>query len=177
MKSYLEIKVPITFNEPWFEQLRDLMDGINVSWQRGHYHITIAFLDNSPRKVNLNAGLNDRLQETVAPAITFDKLDAFSTRGDQSHVVHLTATQVPADFMSLVNDIRGHFKAKGCAMQTAFRLHVTLGRVKDRNVNLQKLLDIISRVDLPAETLDLTNVEFLTYPDHRTLGKWDLPLY
>ena len=175
MKSYIEIKVPVSFDEPWFDELRSLMEGVNVTWQRGHYHITMAFLDNSPRRVNLIPGLDAILGEALAPVITFDKLDAFTTRGDQSHVVHLTTTEVPADFSALVNAIRNHLKAKGCAMQSAFRLHVTLGRVKDRNVSLEALHDIIGRIDLPAATLDLTQVEYLTYPDHRTLGKWTLP--
>ena len=45
MQSYIEIKVPISWDEPWFQDLREELDGVNIRWQRGYYHITMAFLD------------------------------------------------------------------------------------------------------------------------------------
>ena len=36
MKSYIEIKVPITFDEYWFRELRDLLDSVDIRWQRGY---------------------------------------------------------------------------------------------------------------------------------------------
>lgn len=50
MKSYLEIKVPISHDDYWFRELRDLLDGVDIRWQRGYYHITMAFLDFIGRK-------------------------------------------------------------------------------------------------------------------------------
>ena len=44
MKTYLEIQVPIRFGEEWFEDLRDVLDDVTVTWQKGFYHITMAFL-------------------------------------------------------------------------------------------------------------------------------------
>ena len=48
MKSYLEIYVPIQFDEPWFVELRNALTGVPVRWQTGYYHITMAFLNETP---------------------------------------------------------------------------------------------------------------------------------
>lgn len=173
MKSYIEIKVPIRYEESWFEELRDLLDGVDIRWQRGYYHITMAFLDEAPDGVNLVPGLNEILKDAIAPEITFDKLDAFSS-GYHRHVIHLTTTQAPEDFLELVDEIRAYFQAKGCRMQSDFKLHVTLGRVQDPRMNERKLKDIISRVDLPTFTMTLTGVEYRIFRG-KTLGLWKLP--
>lgn len=172
MKSYLEIKVPISYDDYWFTELRDLLDGTDIRWQRGYYHITMAFLDETPEKVNLIPGLNGLLCEVEAPTITFDTLDAFSS-GFHRQVIHLTTTNVPNDFMELVEEVRRYFKAKGCVIQSDFRLHVTLGRVQDPRMNVRKLKDIIGQVDLPTFTMELTDVEYRIFRG-KTLGLWKL---
>lgn len=172
MKSYIEIKVPIRFEDSWFRQLRDLLDGVDIRWQRGYYHITMAFLDFAPDKVNMIPGLNGILDDAVAPVITFDKLDAFAS-GYHRQVIHLTATDTPEDFLALVKDIRHYFLSKGCEIQSDFKLHVTLGRVQDSRMNVHKLQDIISEVDLPTFTMELTDVEYRVFRG-KTLGLWKL---
>lgn len=172
MQSYIEIKVPIRYEDSWFRQLRDLLDGVNIRWQRGYYHITMAFLDFAPDNVNLVPGLNDIVDEAMAPTINFDKLDAFAS-GNHRQVIHLTTTDAPDDFLALVKDLRRYFKAKGCKMQSDFKLHVTLGRVQDPRMNVNKLQDIISQVELPALTMELTDVEYRIFRG-KTLGQWKL---
>ena len=108
MKSYLELKVPIRYVDSWFAELRELLDGVNVRWQRDYYHITMVFLDYAPDNVNLVPGLSERLEDALAPTITFDRLDAFATGGGHKQVIHLTTSHVPEDFLALVQDIRGH---------------------------------------------------------------------
>ena len=172
MKSYLEIKVPISYDDYWFRELRDLLDGVDIRWQRGYYHITMAFLDFAPDDVNLVPGLNEHPDEVIAPSITFDKLDAFSS-GYHRQVIHLTTTQAPDDFLALVEDVRRYFLAKGCKMQSDFKLHVTLGRVQDPRMNVRKLQDIISQVELPTLTFELPDVEYRIFRG-KTLGLWKL---
>ena len=172
MKSYLEIKVPIRFEDSWFRELRDLLDGVDIRWQRGYYHITMAFLDFAPDDVNLVPGLNGLLNDAMAPRLTFDKLDAFSS-GYHRQVIHLTTSEAPKDFLDLVDRLRQFFKSKGCVIQSDFRLHVTLGRVQDERMNVPKLKDIISQVDLPAITLELTEIEYRIFRG-KTLGLWKL---
>jgi 2'-5' RNA ligase len=172
MKTYLELKVPISFEDSWFEELRDLLDGVDIRWQRGYYHITMAFLDFAPDNVNLRPGLNGILGDALAPTITFDMLDAFAS-GPHRQVIHLTTTHAPADFMALVEDVRRFFASKGCIMQSDFRLHVTLGRVQDPRMNVRKLKDIISQVQLPTFTMTLQDVEYRIFRG-KTLGLWKL---
>ncbi len=172
MTTYLELKVPITFEDSWFRELRDVLDGVNVRWQRGFYHITMAFLDFAPDGVNLVPGLNNLLEDEMAPTITFDKLDAFAS-GYHRQVIHLTTTDAPYDFMALVEDIRRYFTSKGCKIQSDFKLHVTLGRVQDERMNVPKLKNIISQVDLPTFTMELTDVEYRVFRG-KTLGLWKL---
>ena len=174
MKSYLEIKVPISYDDSWFRQLRGLLDGVNIRWQRGFYHITMAFLDYAPDNVNMIPGRNELLNDAIAPTITFDKLDAFAS-GYHRQVIHLTATHAPEDFMELVEDVREFFLAKGCEIQSDFKFHVTLGRVQDPRMNVRKLQDIISEVDMSTFTLDLTDVDYRVFKDYgKPLGHWTL---
>ena len=176
MKTYLEIKVPISFDEYWFRELRDLLRGVDIRWQRSYYHITMAFLDFAPDGVNMVPGLNSLLDDAVAPAINFDMLDAFAS-GPHRQVIHLTTTDAPQDFLALVEDVRRFFKAKGCVIQSDFRFHVTLGRVQDPRMNVLKLKDIISQVDLPDITLDLTEVDYRVFKDYgKPLAHWTLSL-
>ena len=149
-----------------------MLDGVDIRCQRGYYHITMAFLDETPERVNLIPGLNELLSDAEAPTITFDLLDAFAS-GYHRQVIHLTTTDAPEDFLALVEDVRRYFKAKGCVIQSDFRLHVTLGRVQDPRMNVRKLKDIISQVDLPAFTMDLTDVEYRIFRG-KTLGLWKL---
>lgn len=172
MKSYLEIKVPISFDDYWFEELRDLLDRVDIRWQRGYYHITMAFLDYAPDGVNLVPGLNEILDEAMPPTITFDTLDAFAS-GYNRQVIHLTTTNAPDDFLALVQDVRRYFLGKGCKIQSDFKFHVTLGRVQDPRMNVRKLKDIISQVELPRIILDLSSVEYRVFRG-KTLGTWKL---
>lgn len=172
MKSYIEIKVPIRYEESWFEQLRDLLDDVDIRWQRGYHHITMAFLDYAPDGVNIVPGLNDILKNATAPVITFDKLDTFAS-GYHRHVIHLTTSEAPEDFIELVDNLRQYFLTNGCRMQSDFKLHVTLGRVQDPRMNVHKLKDIIGQVDLPRFTMQLTCVEYRVFRG-KTLGLWKL---
>lgn len=173
MKSYLELKVPIRYVDSWFAELRELLDGVNVRWQRDYYHITMVFLDYAPDNVNLVPGLSERLEDALAPTITFDRLDAFATGGGHKQVINLTTSHVPEDFLALVQDIRRYMKGKGCDIQSDFRLHVTLGRVQDPRTNLRQIKEAISQVDLPDITLDLSIVEYRVFRG-KTLGQWRL---
>lgn len=177
MKSYLEIKVPVSFDDYWFRELRDLLDGVEIRWQRGFYHITMVFLDFAPDGINLVPGINEHVKEAIAPAITFDRLDAFTAGNGRTHVIYLTASEIPEDFMALVQAIRRYMKGKGCLIQSDFKLHVTLGRVQDSRVNLRFIKDAIRQVELPDITLDLTEVDYRVFKDYgKPLAHWTLPL-
>ena len=50
MKTYLEIKVPIQYDVAWFAELRKALNGIPVKWQKGFFHITMVFIDETVLK-------------------------------------------------------------------------------------------------------------------------------
>lgn len=162
MKSYLEIQVPLRYNAKWFQELRAVCQHIPVKWQMGYYHITMAFLDETPADVDLQPILEKHLARLDAPTLCFDKLDAF-TANSGMHIIHLTATNVPLDFLSAIDHIRTDMKATGCRIESDFRLHVTLGRVKDVNINLSDIQESISSVSIPTFSLCLTDIDYRVF--------------
>ena len=159
MKSYLEIKVPISFDAPWFSELRTALKDIPVYWQNGYYHITIVFLDETKNLPMVDAIMHKYLDNANAISITFDKLDVFSTWSGL-FIVHLTATRIPEVFQSLVNEIRNEIAFTGSNIQSNFRLHVTLGRISNPEADIKDIGFLIDEIDFPSLTLTLNEVEY-----------------
>ena len=162
MKTYLEIQVPLRNDVAWFEELRNICKNIDVKWQMGYYHITMAFIDDTPIGIDLRPLLEKHLRSFAAPTLTFDKLDAFTAISGM-HIIYLTATDIPQSFMSLVQAIRSDLKTAGCVMNSEFRLHVTLGRVKDPNVQLPTLHKLLETINVPASSMTLTDVDYRVF--------------
>ena len=158
-KTYLEIKVPIKFDDPWFERLRSHFTGIPVRWQKDFYHITIVFINDMPKGIDMRPLLEKHLATAQAPVITFDRLDAFSINSGRC-IIHLSTSYVPEDFLALTESICADMKAVGCAIHSDFMLHVTLGRANSFDVELSDLKDIIDRILPPSCTLTLTDLEY-----------------
>ena len=159
MKSYLEIQVPLSYDAHWLEELRGVLHHVGVKWQMGYYHITMAFLDETPVDINLCPILEKHLKTLDAPTLTFDKLDVFTTRSG-THIIYLTASDIPHDFLSTIDAIREEFRCVGCVMDSSFCLHVTLGRVLDSKIKLTKLQKLVRTVDLPNISLKLSDVDY-----------------
>ena len=138
MKCYLEIEVPVRYDALWFKELRDACKGVDVRWQRAWHHITMAFLDEMPVGVDFRGILDQHLKHYQVPKLTFDKVDSFRTKSGM-HIIYLSVTHVPKDFEAIVQAIRNDFETAGCKMQSAFKLHVTLGRVTDAAINVRAL--------------------------------------
>ena len=162
VKTYLEIQVPLKNNTIWFEELISIFNNIDVRWQMGYYHITMAFIDDTPVGVDFRPLLEKHLRSFIAPTLTFDKLDAFTATSGM-HIVYLTATDIPQSFMSLVQAIRSDLKTAGCVMNSEFRLHVTLGRVKDPRVQLPTLHKLLETISVPASSMTLTDVDYRVF--------------
>ena len=159
MKTYLEIKVPIKFDDPWFEELRSHFASIPVRWQKDFYHITMVFINDTPKGIDMRPLLEKHLANAQAPVITFDRLDAFSTRSGM-HIIHLSASEVPKSIHALTEAIRADMKAVGCVIHSDFMLHVTLGRVRSFDVKLSALKEVMETVSPPSFTLTLTDVDY-----------------
>ena len=162
MKTYLEIQVPLKFNASWFQDLRLACRNIDVRWQMAYHHITMAFVDETPDGVDLRSLLEKHLKTFPAPTLTFDKLDVFTAMSGM-HIIYLTATDIPQSFLSMIENIRSDMKAAGCVMDSWFRLHVTLGRVKDPHIQLSAIQELTESVSLPAFSLSLEDVDYRVF--------------
>ena len=174
MKSYLEVKVPIEVNAPWFEELRKKMDEhhISVRWQNGFHHITVVFINEGPIIESLECVFHECLEGRVAPTLTFDKVDVFSISSNR-YIVYLTAEHPSDEFMALVKDVRYAVRTKGCNFDDNFRLHVTLGRVYDENTGIDNLSSITSSIEVPPFTLLLPEVRYMEYR-FKELATWTM---
>ncbi len=147
MKTYLEIQVPLSYNASWFQELRLACQNIDVRWQMAYYHITMVFVDETPEDVDLRPLLEKHLKTFPAPTLTFDKLDVFTAMSGM-HIVYLTVTDIPQSFLSLIENIRSEMKDAGCIIDSPFRLHVTLGRVKASVIQLSSVQEMTKKVSL-----------------------------
>ena len=164
MKSYLELKVPIQNNAPWFKELRSKISeqGINVRWQNAYYHITIAFIYEKPQEKSIRSLFFSCLKWRVAPSLTFDKLDAFAISTGR-HILYLTSEHPSEEFSAMVKEVRDTLAGTSCDFDKDFRLHVTLGRVFDERVGIGQLKTITSSIKVQPFTLYLPEVQYHEY--------------
>ena len=159
LKSYLEIKVPITFEDSWFVKLRESLKDMPVFWQRNFYHITMVFIDDTQHLVDVESIMQKYLDSAKPVSITFDKLDVFTATNGML-IVNLTATDIPAEFLALVDDIRCDVSCTNSNIQSDFKLHVTLGRITEPEVDIDDVGFLIDEIDLTPFTLTLNEVEY-----------------
>lgn len=167
MKCYLEIEVPVRYDALWFKELRDACKGVDVRWQRAWHHITMAFLDEMPVGVDFRGILDKHLKHYQAPELTFDKVDSFRTKFGMP-IIYLSVTHVPKDFEAIVQAIRNDFETAGCEMQSAFKLHVTLGRVTDAAINVRALQRITASIQPPTIPPQTPKNQFHIIPRQNT---------
>ncbi len=162
MKTYLEIKVPISFNAPWFIELREALNDMPVLWQRDFYHITMAFIDDTQHLSDVEAIMHKHLDHAKPVSITFDKLDVF-TASNGMQIVHLTSSEIPVEFQTLVDDIRCDISCTHSNIQSDFRLHVTLGRITESEAGIDDVGFLIDEINLSPFTLTLDEVEYRVF--------------
>ena len=117
MQTYFEVKLPISKRARWITNLKNQLKHIPVRWQDGFYHITLAFLNDSPVSLDVSSIIDKHMGSDVIHNLTFDKLDVFTTTSANMHIINLTATDIPDSFMNWVNGIRTDLEASGCLMQ------------------------------------------------------------
>ena len=162
MKTYLEIEVPIKYDDSWFYELRNRFSAIPVRWQKNFYHITMVFVNKTPEGIDMCPILNKHLTTAHAPVLTFDRLDVFSVRSGM-YVIHLSTSHVPESLLGLTEAVRADMKAVGCVIDSDFMLHVTLGRLRDFNIKLSKLKKMVHSFPLSPFTLALTDVDYRVF--------------
>lgn len=159
LKTYLEIKVPISFDASWFVELRDALKDMPVLWQRDYYHITIAFINDTQQLPEVEATIHKYLDNAKPVSITFNKLDVFTATNGML-IVNLTATEIPEDFQALVDDIRCDISCTNSNIQSDFKLHVTLGRITEPEADIDDVGFLIDEIEIPPFTLTLNKVEY-----------------
>lgn len=174
MKSYLEIKVPIENNAPWFEELRNRIcqHGINVRWQNAYYHITVAFIYEEPKDESIRSLFFNCLKWRGAPSLTFDKLDAFTISHDR-HILFLISEHPSEEFSTMVREVRETLAGTSCNFDKDFRLHVTLGRVFDERVGIDQLKNLANSIVVPPFTMRLSEAQYREYRGG-VIDKWTM---
>ena len=158
MKTYLEIKVPISYSAPWFSELRKALKEMPVLWQKGYFHITLAFIDDTQNLPDVEAIMHKYLDYAHPVNITFDKLDVFKA-GSGMMIVYLGTNNIPERFQTLVDDIRRDISYTRSNIQSDFKLHVTLGRISEPEADIDDVGFLIDEIDLMPFTLTLNEVE------------------
>lgn len=174
MNTYLSINVPVCKNAKWYNWLLDELESVDVRWQHGHYHITLAYLDETPEGVDIGSVISTKVVGMAAPSLTFDKLDAFTGGSGKEHIVYLTVSNVPESFSSWVTEIRKDIVSAGGVINSGFKLHVTLGRVDVDKISLEELQDRINKVHIPSFSLRLSELEYMEPKVHKLLKGWRL---
>ena len=162
LKTYLEIKVPISYNAPWFSELRKALKDMPVLWQKGYYHITLAFIDDTQYLPDVETIMHKHLDHAHPVNITFDKLDVF-TAGSGMKIVHLGTNSIPEGFQTLVNDIRRDISCTSSNIESDFKLHVTLGRITEPEADIDDVGFLIDEIDFMPFTLKLYEVEYRVF--------------
>ena len=168
LKNYLAISVPLCQDAHWFSQLRGALSHVTVRWQKGHYHSTIAFMNEMPEA----SMLEEHFTRQTAPTLTFDKLDAFSTSSE--HILCITSSKPSEAFMSLVLTLRKQLIESKCLPPQDFLLHVTLARIPIKAIALDDLKALIAPICIPTFTMTLTEVKHIIYKGD-TIKTWELP--
>ena len=173
MQTYLEVKLPLSQKSWWMTDLKNQLKQVPVRWQNGFYHITLAFLNNSPTNIDVSSIISEHMDKAIIHDLSFDKLDVFTTTSAGMHIINLTVTDIPDSFREWVDGIRIDLVANGCVMQSGFRLHVTLGRVSASAIDLQSLQDLIENVKMPTFNLPLLSFDYREFKG-RTIKQWNL---
>ena len=174
MNTYLSINVPVDTEAQWYNSLTRELERVDVRWQHGHYHITLAYLDETPEGVDFGSVISTKVVGKAAPYLTFDKLDAFTGGSGKEHIIYLTVSDIPESFSSWVTEIRKDIVSAGGVIKSGFKLHVTLGRVDAGKISLEELQARINKVRVPSFSLRLSELEYMVPKVHKLLKGWRL---
>ena len=146
----------------WFGDLRKALKraGIYVTWQNDTYHIAVAFMKDDQHVKVLQKAFGEVLSKAGAPQLTLDKVGVFRTMSGEELIVFLTSSAPSERFMSLVDSLRSEAEKVGANMESNFRLHITLGRIKARLASLEQVEEVVKKIDVPPFTLTLQDAEY-----------------
>ena len=106
--------------------------------------------------------MHKHLDNAHTVTMTFNKLDVFNTYSGMQ-IVHLTTDNTPEEFQRLVNNIRHDIGSTSSIIESDFKLHVTLGRITEREVDMEDVGFLIDEIDFTPITLTLNEVEYRVF--------------
>lgn len=176
--SYLQFHVPLDRRAGWYRSLKAALGGVRgVRWQDGHFHVTVAFINDEvdvAEAGKLAEVMDGELAGMAAPVLTFDTVEAFTTQGGGMHIVYLTASRVPDEWAAFVDRLRAKLIGLGYHLGP-FQLHVTLARVPAGSIGLDDLRRHIGSVDAPQISSTLTKADFRFYREFKwAIRVWGL---
>ena len=91
-------------------------------------------------------------------------------------IVFLTSTVPSERFMSLVECLRSEVEKIGANIESNFRLHITLGRIKARLASLGQVEEVVKMIEVPPFTLTLQDAAYLYTKScgGKSIQKWKL---
>lgn len=158
-QNYLEIHVGISTRAKWYLELQKKMNRLNVECKKSRFHITALFMNDDAQKDNLIDTFDRILSHSQAPRLTFNKLEAFTSKSGKEHVVNLTSTRPEVGFRQLVDNLRNCAIKLGTHIED-YRLHVTIAKVPVSLISLEDLQKLIAEINLPEFTLVLKTIEY-----------------
>lgn len=177
-QSYLQLFVPLDRRARWYRALKVTLSGVRgTRWQDGHFHVTVAFINDDVDVAGagkLAEVMDGELVGMAAPVLTFDTLEAFTTQGGGMHIVYLTASRVPDGWVAFVDRLRAKLIGLGYHLGP-FQLHVTLVRVPVGSIGLEDLRRHIGSVDAPQLSSTLTKADYRFYREFQwAIREWVL---
>ena len=174
--SYFQLFVPLDRRARWYRAVEKALG--RVKPQDGHFHITVAFINDEIDLVEAKKVaemLDEELKGMTAPAFVFDTVDAFPAENSEKNIVYLTASQVPEEWVTFVDRIRARLSNAGYHLGS-YRLHVTLARVPIKSIGLDVLQARLARIDVPKMPLTLTKADYRFKGAKKAVRPWTLPV-
>ena len=175
-QSYLQLFVPLDRGAGWYRAVERALG--RVKPQDGHFHITVAFINDEIDLVkakNVAEMLDEELKGMTAPAFVFDTVDAFPAENSEKNIVYLTASQVPEEWVAFVDRVRARLSSAGYHLGP-YRLHVTLARVPLAIIGMEELRARLARIDVPKMPSTLSKADYRFKGAKTAVRPWTLPI-
>ena len=76
------------------------------------------------------------------------------------HIIYLGASNIPEELLLLNKKFREEITNTGSVINLDFYLHVTLGRIMDKGINLDDISSLIDKVKIQPFTVSLNEVVY-----------------
>ena len=158
-QNYLEIHVGISTRAKWYLELQNKMKRLLVECKKKKFHITALFMNDDALKDRLVEAFDRTLSHRCEPLLTFNKLEAFTSKSGKEHIVNLTSTQPEVGFTHLIENLRSCAINLGVRIED-YRLHITIARVPVNIISLENLQKLIAGINITEFTLALKTIEY-----------------